>query len=122
MTDDLVAWLADVIDQEHERWSNPWEGPDSQRRSGLARVEAERAVVALHSDTYQLQRRVHGEHVNSIGVTVPNFEPIDVWACRLCSDADDGPETWPCPTLRALAYGHRYDAEGFRDEWKPSGV
>lgn len=29
---------------------------------------------------------------------------------------------WPCPTLRWLAYGHRFNAPGWLPEWAPDGV
>lgn len=105
--DDLVVWLSEVLDQERQRWLNPWEGPDSQRRSGLARVEAERAVVALHRP-----RGVQGG-------------PPYRWTCVVC---DHAPVDWeaygdyPCCTLRWLAWGHQFDAPGWQTAWAPEGV
>lgn len=53
-------------------------------------------------------------------------------SCDVCYDRDlsaappgvaqNSLVPWPCPTLRWLAYGHRYDADGFDTAWAPEGV
>lgn len=75
-------------------------------RSVLARVEAERQLLDVH-----------------------DLWPNDPGECATCHDGTPAtmgdlsePEPYPCETLRLLAYGHRYDADGWRDEWAPDGV
>lgn len=77
-------------------------------RAVLARVEAERAIVHAHTPT-----KAYGYGDGTRGC--PQCDTDEVGYVE--AGDDEG-----CLTLRLLAYGHRYDAEGFRDEWKPSGV
>jgi uncharacterized protein DUF6221 len=71
----------------------------------LAEVQAKRRIIDLH----------------------PADPPIDepwssvrtIWSCPTCSDADEGPQEWPCPTIRALALPYA-SCDGYRTEWAPS--
>lgn len=65
----------------------------------IARVEAERMIVWEH--------REEREPWTAAG---PIGHPI----CSHCAGQ------WPCVTVRALAYGHRFDAPGWREEWAPA--
>jgi uncharacterized protein (DUF2249 family) len=76
---------------------------DHDPRAVLARVEAERVILALHE----------GERYGT---------------CATCTETgsmlaagDSGSAAWPCDTVKLLAYGHRFDAPGWRAEWAPEG-
>lgn len=78
-------------------------------RAVLARVEAERAVVALWSKDWdgEIAARLDG-----LGMRHAVLEQLTTGSVRSVLT----------PTLKALAYGHRHDAEGYLDEWKPESV
>lgn len=84
-------------------------------RSVLARVEADKRVIELH------QPDAPGRFEVAFGLDRGR-------SCTRCEvplppgTAGAEPETWPCLTLRWLAYGHRYDADGFDPAWAPEGV
>ena len=95
------ALVSDEIDRTHIALHAP--------HSALARVEAERAVIALHRPDG------HG--------AVVACEVCDQWLWEGGHTSPPGAmNPWPCPTLRWLAYGHRFDAPGWLPEWAPNEV
>lgn len=131
IADDPDEW---VVDDDHESIVIPGGDDDWSEarsilraehiarhdpRSVLARVEAERAIVELHW-SFPLSRQVLGtqfaEHKRE--------NDPDSHGCGHCT-TDDGPlVSWPCPTLRWLAYGHRFDIDGYDQRWalEPAGT
>ncbi len=114
--DGLVEWLTGVLDKLADlatesmvSWDRVagWDGPACHveahsPRAVLARVEAERAIVAGLVRTMNARPADPGDYVNSD------------WVESNAQEAEDA--------LRLLAYGHRFDAPGYRDEWVPAGV
>lgn len=118
--DELVTWLRGVLDEMAEdaphrhfrgcevlgnfqyatmMTDSPMheECDCSIPQSVLARVEAERMILNDHEDH-------------------------NGW-CQRCEAPTAGAwhegvqrEAFPCPTIRALAYGHRFDAPGYRPQ------
>jgi hypothetical protein len=97
-------------------------------RAILARVEAERAIVAEHGPT-RGYRDVFG--LDGELQFEPSDDPADLTypdAARLCRACGPG-DNWqaaqepygelPCDTLRWLAYGHRFDIIGYDPTWAP---
>lgn len=92
-------WLRGVLDEDSRMarfvtedletymWRGDRLGWVAESARTLARVEAERAILALHDGPHD------------------------------CPGAADG-----CAIARWLAFGHRYDAEGWRPEWTPEGA
>ncbi len=84
--------------------------------SVLDRIKATSRIIDLHQPT-PVQRRVPGTPWQEY-----KFEDDPGrFHCELCSDADDGGEPWPCPTLRWLAWGYRR-SYGWQPEWAPEEV
>jgi hypothetical protein len=92
----MVTWLREVLITANTQ----------ELLDVAARVLAERAIIDLH-EPWDLTG--HGN------------DPAYGYACMICSDAD-APGDWPCDTLRWLAYGHRFDAPGWRQEWTPDAA
>lgn len=82
----------------------------------LARIEADRAILAEHP-AEQLYRTRQVDHPPW------RWEQVLVsgeFFCPTCSDADEGPEPWPCRTVRLLASGWR-TMPGWQEPWAPEG-
>jgi hypothetical protein len=115
--DELVGWLRERLDEdervalrleddrpEHPRQVAYYDYATEDmlsvlglpRRSVLARVEAERMILDAHSRPW-----------------------IGAYEGTTCDECMNG---WPCPTLRALAYGHRHDGPGYDPAWDPEGA
>lgn len=104
--DEMVTWLRGVLDATerncHEtgnvaRTMHSAELAEGAIRAVLARIEAERAILDMELDPY----------------VVSDIDGQDPGSAREGHDA-----AWR-DAVRWLAYGHRFDALGWRDEWRP---
>lgn len=82
----------------HETAQEVWS--EDVGRSLLARVEAERAILRFHSGAHECSSWNYGEIDNCCYIN--EFET--------------------CSTVRLLAYGYRYTADGYNPTWTPEGV
>lgn len=92
----MTAWLTGVLDDLHEQAG--FAPTPGDRAAEEARVAAERMIVELHKPW------------NGGG------------RVTFCSEFEHDEQEFPCPTLCWLAYGHRFDAPGYRAEWAPGGA
>lgn len=104
---EMVAWLRGVLDETERECQNQdnvartmhsTELAEMAIRAVQARIDAERAIVELHKPWNGGGRVTY------------------------CSEFEHDEQEFPCPTLCWLAYGHRFDAPGYRAEWAPEGV
>lgn len=108
MTDEITAWVRDV----HERAEETIRG---QRLLLLTAHDVE--MFELATARVQAERIILDEHTPRGVQGGPPYR----WTCTVCDHAPvrwDAYITWPCRTVRAVAWGWRA-WPGWREEWKP---
>lgn len=128
---ELVAWLREQVDADdlfaREAVDHEWFSTDNyvESRDGGEVARFEIKADARHASGWSparvlaevaAKRRIIDRHP-AIPPTPGHWSSVrTIWWCPTCSDADDGPESWPCPTIQAVAsvYAGR---PGWREEW-----
>jgi hypothetical protein len=135
MTDDLLRWLGEQLDEEERvaraaggRWrelSGNWvTASDVDHRVAMVLAAAERAHIVAH-DPARVLREIEAKR------ELLKEHTVDGWTCSTCAmpedfDEDaDGNREWsrrgqdfPCRTLR-LAASVYADRPGYREDWRP---
>jgi hypothetical protein len=103
--DDLATWLDQILKEDAARLSAPtfcgpvWPTTDQM----LARIAADRQILALHEPT---------------GAQLGPHHPVT--ACSVCGHPGSGVVTvYPCQTVRLLALPHA-DRPGYQEGWRPA--
>lgn len=104
--DDLAAWLTQIWDEQEELWRQGLRHPrvieQTASREALARIAADRQILALHKP----------------------YQRIIGLGCEVClGSANKGKDAafpgFPCPTVRLLAQPYA-DRPGFQEAWRVS--